>query len=594
MDLFQSSFLSSAKEYPNNIALHTTEQGQEIQFTYHKLLKVCSAWAEKITKCNILNQPVAIYGGRQWQMYAGILAILATKSPYVPLNNKQPCERNSKILAQINSKVLLVAEGENPSELIGLTDHPLIVLYLGQDHPEWISNFQINQSDKSQTVIPESVNLDQDLQSLKHRLFRINDVNINTFNDIYNERRVNEERPNNKYEFSIKNKVDDYAYILFTSGTTGTPKGIAVSQKNIISHLKRLNSLLKLHPTDKVSQFFELSFDLSIHDMFSCWSKGATLCVIPSQQLMCPLAYIKQHEISVFSAVASLLSFMDKLSQLTPEQLPHLRVSCFGGEKLLTQQAIKWQKSAHNSRVINIYGPTECTITAMSYELTKESALQSTSVPIGKALPGLSAILVANNEIVIRPNTLAELYIGGDQLVDGYWQDEIKTNQSFVTNGFCMKSSLNSKLLNEQKLYKTGDICYYDENNQMVFHGRNDHQFKVSGHRIEAADIESVVVEFDESITWAVIQLLPVDEHTDQPRIAAFVELRNDHAINNLTKKTTVNSKTLRQYCLTKLPFYMVPDQFVFSEKLPRNISGKVDVKQLINEMKIHSTTRKI
>ena len=566
MNLYQASFLNTVRQFPDNNALYTEDSSnkdnarQVKAFTYQGLFELSQRWGDYIAHFNQKQCPVAVFGGRQWHMYAGILAILSTNSAYVPLNNKQPDNRNSKVLSQIDSKVLLVAENEDPTDLLRLINTSLVVIYLGDDTPQWLANswhhqcFAIEElalvvSSTSNSAMPEPLmTIEKGICSIQAQL--------------------------NAAEVKLKT-TNQHAYLLFTSGSTGEPKGIAVSHKNIVSHLDRLDQLLQLKATDKVSQFFELSFDLSIHDMFSCWSKGAALYVIPSEQLMCPLAFIKQHKLTVFSGVASVLSFLDKLSLLKPQQLPHLRVSCFGGEKLLTNQALKWQQCAHNSRVINIYGPTECTITATYYELSNKQAITSASVPIGKALPGLSAILVTDNKKITTANTLAELYLAGDQLVEGYFHDTEKTQQAFITLPTDMAEP-------PIRYYRTGDIVYYNEQKNIVFHGRNDHQFKVSGHRVEAAEIEDAIVSFSSEITWCVVSAHT--EITGHTRIIAFIETapvsKSDLHLADIDQQ--MNS-ALRKHCLQHLPAYMVPDEFILSPSLPRNISGKVDIKALLN-----------
>jgi amino acid adenylation domain-containing protein len=564
MNLYQTSFLNAVRQFPDNTALYTQESSgtgnvtQATTFTYQKLFELSQRWGNYITHFNQEQSPIAVYGGRQWQMYAGILAILSTNNAYVPLNNKQPANRNSKVLSQIDSQVLLVAENEEPTELLQLTTASLIVIYLGTNKPKWLANkwhhqcFDVeelalvvstssNSSIPSSTITNNSLSLSEQLSAAESKL----------------------------------NTANKNAYILFTSGSTGNPKGIAVSHQNIVNHLDRLDRLLQLQATDKVSQFFEISFDLSVHDMFSCWSKGAALYVIPSEQLMCPLAFIKQHKLTVFSGVASVLSFMDKLSLLKPQQLPHLRVSCFGGEKLLTNQALKWQQCAHNSRVINIYGPTECTITATYYELRNKQSITSASVPIGKALPGLSAILVTDNKKITTANTLAELYLAGDQLVEGYFQDIEKTQQAFITLPTDMAEP-------PIRYYRTGDIVYYNEQQNIVFHGRNDYQFKASGHRVEAAEIEDVIVSFSNQITWCVVS--PQTEIAGNTSIMAFIETAQVSNPAVFSENTDQSLTTrLRAHCLQQLPTYMVPDEFILSPALPRNISGKVDINALLN-----------
>ena len=566
MNLYQASFLNTVRQFPDNTALYTEDSSnkgnarQVKAFTYQGLFELSQRWGDYIAHFNQKQCPVAVFGGRQWHMYAGILAILSTNSAYVPLNNKQPDNRNSKVLSQIDSKVLLVAENEDPTDLLQLINTSLVVIYLGDDTPQWLAN------------------------SWHHQCFTIGELALvvsSASNSSTSEPLMTIEKgfcsitaQLNVAEAKLKT-ANQHAYLLFTSGSTGEPKGIAVSHKNIVSHLDRLDQLLQLKVTDKVSQFFELSFDLSIHDMFSCWSKGAALYVIPSEQLICPLAFIKQHKLTVFSGVASVLSFMDKLSLLKPQQLPHLRVSCFGGEKLLTNQALKWQQCAHNSRVINIYGPTECTITATYYELSSNQSITSASVPIGKALPGLSAILVTDNKKITTANTLSELYLAGDQLVEGYFHDTEKTQQAFITLP-------TDKTDPPIRYYRTGDIVYYNEQKNIVFHGRNDHQFKASGHRVEAAEIEDAIVSFSSEITWCVVSAQT--DITGHTRIIAFIETaQSSNSDLHLADIDQQRISALRKHCLQHLPAYMVPDEFILSPSLPRNISGKVDIKALLS-----------
>ncbi|NQY48113.1 MAG: AMP-binding protein [Colwellia sp.] len=595
MNLYQASFATSAKQFPNNIALYVeasatinnSVRANKVQvktFTYQALFELSQQWAKSISYFNNGHCPVAIYGGRQWQMYAGILAILASDNAYVPLNIKQPAKRNNKVLSEINSQVLLVADNEDPTEILQQIEQPLVVLYLGTDTPSWLTNnkhhqcFNIDDANliTANSMTPSSV-IDTPMPAA------INNTDLSPITSAAAESTKSTKSTNEKNKPLTQNP---YAYILFTSGSTGTPKGIAVSHQNIINHLHRLDKLLKLTAKDKVSQFFELTFDLSVHDMFSCWHKGAALYIIPAEQLICPMAFIQKHQLTVFSAVASALSFMDKMRLLKPQQLPSLRLSCFGGEKLLTNQALKWQKCAHKSRVINLYGPTECTITATYFELTNKKKITSASVPIGQALPGLTAILVTDNKKITTSNSLAELYLAGDQLVAGYYQDKEKTAQAFI--------SLSSPLTQTPtRFYRTGDIVYYDEQKNIVFHGRNDHQFKVSGHRVEAAEIETAIVSFSNDISWCVVAAQT--EQSGNTKIIAFIEYKR-HSPSCSASSSSPSSNLglglgnhqdtiseLRKHCLQHLPAYMVPDEFNLQQILPRNISGKVDIKALLS-----------
>lgn len=522
MNLFQATFLPSAQQYPTQIALKTEKQ----QFSYQQLLCLSLSWAEVVSSLNPQRGVVAIYGARQWQMYAGILSILAAGSTYMPLNSKLPTARITHIFAQVNCQLLFVAEDEDISELLAASKQPLNIIYLANELPHWHNLYQ------------------------HHR--------VNTIAQY-----LKQLTP--KVDISAASSLESakHAYLLFTSGSTGKPKGIAVSQQNIINHIKRLDELLGIKANDRVSQFFELSFDLSVHDMFSCWAKGAALYVIPQNQLMCPTAFIQQHKITVFSAVASSLSFMDKLARLTPNSLPSLRLSCFGGEKLLTEQALKWQTTAQNSRVLNLYGPTECTITACYYQLDPKQLPRSSSVPIGQALPNVNTLLIKEGQLVTACHEIAELYIAGDQLVEGYWQDNIKTEQAFIT--------LTNAKGHDETYYKTGDLVYLDDNNHLIFYARNDQQFSLAGHRVEAGDIEATILAFSSAITWCSVRLVTLE---NRAQVIAFIE-----------GESTINKATLRQYCFTQLPHYMVPDKFISFPYLPRNSNGKVDLKPLVTSL---------
>ena len=138
MNLFNDTFLSSANQYPNNIALVTTEHGQVLKFTYQKLLRISTLWSQYLNRLNPTKAPIAIYGRKKWQMYGAILASLQSKAAYVPLNNKQAVAKNMAILQQILCSVLLVAEGANPCDLLVMNDDKLTVIYLGQDNPQWL------------------------------------------------------------------------------------------------------------------------------------------------------------------------------------------------------------------------------------------------------------------------------------------------------------------------------------------------------------------------------------------------------------------------------------------------------------------------
>ena len=322
---------------------------------------------------------------------------------------------------------------------------------------------------------------------------------------------------NKKTDFKVKS---DYVYMMFTSGSIGKPKAIPISQKNLLSYLNFVIDKFKINSNDIVSQTFDISFDLSMHDIFTTVLTGAKLIPIPKAQIFMPNSIIKKEKITIWFSVPSVLTYMDKLKLLN-DRFDSIRLSLFCGEPLAAYLAKKWQKCV-SGEIYNLYGPTEATI-AISYFKFKD--VDTKIVPIGEIFPSQNYIIKDN-----------ELYLSGTQIFNGY----LNTDYSPF------------EIIDNKKFYKTGDLVRKTKYG-LEYVGRKDNQIKLNGYRIELEEIEAVAREKGAN------------------SVAVFDEKRNEIVL--FSEKEIDLSKYL--------PSYMVPKRVVLVDKLPLNTNMKFDRKKL-------------
>ena len=271
---------------------------------------------------------------------------------------------------------------------------------------------------------------------------------------------------------------DDYAYLLFTSGSTGHPKGIAITQRNVCAFVDFILSHYDYRPQDRISQAFDLTFDPSVHDLFSAWLSGACLCTVPAATLFAPTRFIQEKRLSVWYSVPSVPLFMDKLRMLKPGIFPDLRYSMFAGEALAQTSAEKWQEAAPNSLVVNAYGPTEATVTITCYHWdrrTSAALCRNGGVPLGRPNPGQEIRIVSADGREAPPDQPGELMVSGSQVAAGYYQAPELTKAAFRP-----LPGQPGKIW-----YATGDLAEKDRAGILHYRGRIDTQVQVRGNRVE-------------------------------------------------------------------------------------------------------------
>lgn len=463
----------------------------------------------------------AILGRRTLTDYAGILGALLARHTYVPLNLRHPPQRLARALLAAGADSLVVGRDglDTARALLDAARHPVLVLLPNSDTPP-----------------------DYARHMPRHRFLCRDALSVPAAH-------------------IPPGSADDGAYLLFTSGSTGDPKGVQVHHRNVLPYLRQAAERYGVSPDDRCTQLFDLTFDLSVHDMFLCWGAGATLFRVPDQARFAPARFVARHALTVWFSVPSTAATMLGLRALRPGDLPGLRLSLFCGEALPKRVAMAWADAAPHSVIENIYGPTEATIAITGFTLPRNRdtlAGLPEVVPIGTAFPDQFTAVVDPQGQPVASGEEGELCLAGSQVTDGYWCRPDLTSQRFVRFPWD----------NEHRLwYRTGDRVRQDPADGLSFLGRLDRQAKIAGHRIELQEVEAVLHRAANANAAALAW--PLDADGLARGIVGFVG------------QTDRSVEAILAACRTVLPPYSVPSAIHRVEDWPLNSSGKTDHRRL-------------
>jgi len=349
----------------------------------------------------------------------------------------------------------------------------------------------------------------------------------------------------------------DIAYIEFTSGTTGTPKGVVITAGGLHHYLTVMQDWYGLTPEDRVAETSDLSFDISVSNMFLTWNAGAALYIAAPAEAMAPVEFIRKHKLTLWYSVPSIVSLLQRSRTLRPGILPSLRRTVFAGEPLPAAAATAWLEAAPHSTLDNLYGPTEATVVCLRQVVTNPPRVTAERgiVAIGRPYPGMDAAILGDDLRFLPPGEEGEIALSGPQLAAGYLNQPELTAARFP-------------MIGGRRWYLTGDRGYQDSDG--VFHhlGRFDNQVKVLGIRIELEEIEHHLRRASHAASVAAV--------------AWPMENGSGLGIVGFVAGTTFGASRIRQAMRKFLPGSMVPNRIIELEHLPLNGNGKIDRRALV------------
>ncbi|WP_438712216.1 AMP-binding protein [Aquimarina muelleri] len=353
---------------------------------------------------------------------------------------------------------------------------------------------------------------------------------------------------------------DDLGYIFFTSGTTGTPKGVPITFGNLSSFIDAFWKLdYTIDNTDRCLQMFELTFDLSVVSYLAPILKGACVYTIPKDEIKYSYIFelMEDYNLTFALMVPSILHYLRPY--FDEIDCPAMKYSLFCGEALPLDVTEEWSACVPNATIANVYGPTECTIfcTDYTYKRGEHNKTHNGVLTIGKDMQNTLTIIVdeENNEVIHGQS--GELCLSGEQLTPGYWKNEEKNKETFFYKEY------NGKNI---RFYRTGDLCTVDKEGDILYLGRVDFQAKVQGFRVELSEIE-----FHAKTALNKINVVAI----------AFTNSIHNTEIGLVVESPIFETKELLEDLKTKLPQYMIPTQIKFAENFPLNTNGKIDRKKL-------------
>jgi amino acid adenylation domain-containing protein len=518
--LLIDGFLASSRKFPDNIALDVASG----RFTYRDVSARAHAIADDIARVPDVGAICGVIATPDIVAYAGILGVLLSGRAYLPLNPSHPVDRIARIIRRSGLTTLIV-------DAAGLSLLPA----LERDCPEL-----------RHVIVPPAE------PGAETRLGRLVGAEWD-----WNAKRA---EPGTRQDGDSTSAT--LAYVLFTSGSTGEPKGVCVTNGNVVAYVTNVRAMIEPMDTDRFAQSSDLTFDLSVHPIWLAWECGGSLCVIPERERLAPAAFIKSKGITFWTSVPSVVTFLKRLHLLEAGSFPTIRHSMFCGEALTVEQAMAWQEACPNSVVDNFYGPTEATCAITGYRcsrpLTQDSSANGV-IAIGAPFEGQTCLLVDSDLKPLGSGESGELLLAGSQVSAGYLHDPATTATRFIT----------LPGMGDVVWYRTGDIVAMRDNGYGYFVGRVDNQVQIRGYRVEMQEIESIVRETSSAESVACVPW-PVDGGTAQG-VECFVTPEDLGATESQILK----------HCRAQLPSYMVPSRIRFLPALPLSANGKIDRKKL-------------
>ena len=352
-------------------------------------------------------------------------------------------------------------------------------------------------------------------------------------------------------------RLDSIAYVIYTSGSTGEPKGVKISNANLVNYSIWLKNTLMLDRSDKSILTSSYAFDLGYSSIFPTLISGAELHLIPKSLYQSPdslLEYLDVNQISYLKLTPSLFATLNEASNFRSSNLDKMRYILLGGEPIKVADIEKVKTVYDHIKFINHYGPTETTIGAIAQKIGDFNNYKLDQT-IGKPISNNKALILDKNLKLVPTGTKGELCIGGSGVGVGYLNDESLTNDKFISTEYCTEI-----------VYRTGDFAKWLPDGNIKFMGRNDHQIKIRGFRIEPREIENHLSSHDQIMKAVVVTKGPQE---DKYLVAYYIAHKE------------IDKTELNNFLSDLIPDYMVPLYYIRLDALPLTPNGKLDEKAL-------------
>lgn len=489
----------AAEKFNDKIAI--SDEWSEISFSeLQRKGKAVGTALAKTTPQGYMPAPVMVYLKKSISCLVCFMGAMYSANPYVPTAYDMPANRIQKIVDSLQGRGHIITDAQGMETLKTMN-------------------------------IPES-------------------MSIHIYEEI-----VETETDGELIEKTLNSVIDtDPIYIMFTSGSTGAPKGVTVPHRGVIDYAIWVAKTFNINENSILGNQAPFYFDNSIFDIYSCLLTGAKMVIIPETLFMFPVKlpeFVRDNDITTIFWVPTVMINVANSGVLSEIELPKLKNVVFCGEVMPNTQLNIWRKYLPDCMYVNMYGPTEATDIATYYIVDREYENHET-LPIGKVCRNMRALILNDDDKQCAVGEQGELCISGTGIALGYWNSPEITAKAFVQN------PLNTKY--HDRIYRTGDLVYENEEGNIIFIGRKDSQIKLRGNRIELGDLESAAAAIENVASACALF------DADKQEIVLFIETTAEIVARKFKMK-------LKKY----VPAYMVPGKIVTMEKFPHTPSGKID-----------------
>lgn len=482
----------TVKKYPDKLAFANESMGM----TFQEVSDVSGSIGTCLLKKGYQREPVVIYMKKHPHMIAAFWGVVYSGCFYVPIDEEMPAFRVSLIFQNLKPRVVICDETtvEHVKEFKDFSGEVLLYDEISREPAD-----------------PE-------------RLSAVREQAIDT----------------------------DPVYIVFTSGSTGVPKGVVACHRSVIDYVENLTEVLHITDESVLANQTPLYFDACLKELFSSLKCGATTYLTPKSLFMFPVRlveFLNEYKINTVCWVVSALTMISSMKTFDKVVPKYLTTIAFGSEVFPIKQFRLWKAALPNARFINLYGPTEATGMSCYYEVNRDFE-EGEAIPIGRPFKNTEILLLDEDHNIPKAGDPGEICIRGTALTLGYYKDFEKTDEVFVQN------PLNQCY--HELIYRTGDIGKLNEYGELVFISRKDYQIKHMGHRIELGEIE-VHVNMVEGVRSACCIY-----NKEKEKIILFYT-------------GEIETKELIVHIRETLPRYMIPNQVYALEEMPLTANGKID-----------------